>query len=128
MRQRGFSFLEVILALALVGLVASALLMALSQGRRTQTLTREWAQDEIRATELLMDSLNRWEQLRTEVARRAQLRQNGEDPRLGPWEWSIEPQGLAPGRLVDLYKVRLRWNAQGKQREVETDAVLRILP
>lgn len=128
MSQRGFSFLEVILSIALVGLVGSALLMALSQGLRTRRLTHEWAQEENLATQLLLDRLERWKQLRTDMARRACLVQRGEDRELGSWEWRADPHGSTQGRAVDLYRVRLKWNTRGGVREVETDAVLRIVP
>lgn len=124
MNQRGFTFLEVILALMWTGLVAGALLLALAQGRRTQALTREWAREETRATELLMEGLLRWQALRTDQARRIHLIQTGDDTRLGPWEWRAEALGSAQGRSVDLHRVKLRW----REREVETHAVLRVVP
>lgn len=124
----GFSMLEAIVALAVVGVGATALLLALSQERRSRVLTEQWAREERRATWLLMDRLGSWEQLRTDPARRAGLDQQGEDEVLGDWSWQARPRESAPGQPVGLYHVELRWAAPGGIRTVGTDAALRILP
>lgn len=126
MRARGFTLLEVVVALALVGVGVTALLLAMAQGRRTFALTRRWAQEERRATDLLFSGLQGMEQLRTAPARQAGLIQRGQDGLLGAWEWKAEPLHRIQGRPVDLYRVSLSWTDQGRSREVETHAVLRV--
>lgn len=116
------------MALTLVGVGVSALLLSLAQGRRTAFQARQWAEEQTRATAVLFQTLEAWRALRTEQARRSALRQRGEDPVLGSWEWKAEPEHRIAGRPVDLYRVTLGWTAGGRRQEVETHAVLRILP
>ena len=123
MRERGFTLLEGVVALLIVGLGVTALTAALSQARRTERMTSAWAEEERRATDLLFSELRRWEQLRTEPARQAGLRSQGEDARLGAWGWQAEPMESSPGQAVGLYRVRLAW----RDRQVSTVAALRIL-
>lgn len=124
MRQRGFTLMEAVVALLIVGLGVTALVGALSQERRVLRQTLEWSETQQRATELLLDELRRWEQLRSDEARRAALSTRGEDALLGPWTWQAEVAEIAPGQMVGLYRLRLRW----QDREVQTLAALRIIP
>lgn len=123
---RGFTLLEVIVALVVVGLGVTALVGALSQNARTRRMTRDWAKEETRATDVLMDELHRWEHLRSEVARRQALRNEGQDALLGPWTFDAEMKVASPGQAVGLYRLNLRWQQGGGSREVSTDAALRI--
>lgn len=127
-RSAGFTLLEAVVGIAVVGLGVSAVLLSLSQGRRNQRLVRAWAEEESRATELLFERLGEWEQLRTDPGRRAALVQEGRDPRLGAWTWDLQPEQLLNGNTMALYKVRLRWQDERGQREGTTHAVLRVVP
>lgn len=124
-RASGFSILEALIALTVTGLVATALLLALSQGRRDSLLAREWGTEEERATTLLMERLNSWESLRSDQARRSFASQTGDDTLLGRWEWRLEVSEPAEGRPISLHRVQLRWHRQEKVRTVETHAALR---
>ncbi len=123
----GFTLLEVVVALGLVGVGVTALLLALAQGRRTSYQTRQWAEEQQRATAVLFQSLEEWRQVRTEAARRNALEQRGEDPLLGPWTWRAQAEHRLEGRPVDFYRVTLRWASAGRPLEVETRAVLRVV-
>lgn len=123
MRERGFTLLEAIVALLIVGLGVTALIGALSQERRVLRQTAEWSEEQQRATALLMEELRRWEQLRSDEARRAALSTRGEDPLLGPWTWQADVAEATPGQPVGLYRLTLRW----QNHEVQTSAALRIL-
>lgn len=123
MKERGFTLLESIIALLIVGLGVTALVGALSQDRRVQRQTAVWSEEQQRATALLMEELRRWEQLRSDEARRAALSTRGEDSLLGPWTWQAEVAEVMPGQSVGLYRLTLRW----QDHEVQTCAALRIL-
>lgn len=124
MKQHGFTLLEAIVALLIVGLGVAGLVGALTQERRVLSQTAEWSQVQERSTALLMEELRRWEQLRSDEARRAALNTHGEDPLLGPWTWQAEIAEAVPGQSVGLYRLTLRW----QNHKVRTHAALRILP
>ena len=124
----GFTLIEVIVALTLVGVGVSALLLSLAQGRRTAYQTQQWAQEQQHASAVLFQALEEWRQLRTDPARRSALLQRGQDPVLGPWEWRAEPEHALVGRSVDLHRVTLTWTSAGRAQEVETRALLRVVP
>jgi Tfp pilus assembly protein PilV len=122
-REQGFTLLEGIVALLIVGLGVTSLLGALTQGRGVLRQTSAWSIEQERATDLLMAELRRWEQLRSEEARRSALSTRGEDPLLGAWTWQAELAEAIPGQSVGFYRLTLRW----QDREVRTHAALRIL-
>ncbi|WP_306591282.1 type II secretion system protein [Geothrix sp. 21YS21S-4] len=124
--SRGFTLLEVIVALAVVGLGVTALMGALSQNARARWMTRSWAEEESRAADLLMDELNRWQHLRSNVARRQFLRNAGDDAKLGDWTFEAVVKESQADQALALYHLTLRWQKDGRGREVSTDAVLRI--
>lgn len=127
-RSAGFTLLEAVVGIAVVGLGVSALLLALAQGRRTQTLTRGWAQEERWASDLLLGRLHEWEQLRTDPARRLAMHQEGQDSRFGAWTWELQPEQFLTGNTMAMYQVKLRWNDGHGEREGATHAVLRVVP
>lgn len=122
MKERGFTLLEVIVALVVVGLAVTALMGALSQQRRITRLTLDWAVEEERATAVLMGEFRKLESYRSEEARRAALNSRGEEPILGPWTWKAELVENIPGQTVGLYRISLYWHG----RETQTHAALRI--
>lgn len=121
--QRGFTLLEGVIALLIVGLGVTALIAALSQERRVLRQTSAWSQEQERATGLLLEELRKWEQLRSDEARRLALRSQGEDGVLGHWTWQADLQEVPPGQSVGLYRLSLQWQGH----EVQTIAALRIL-
>jgi prepilin-type N-terminal cleavage/methylation domain-containing protein len=124
MNQKGFTLIEVIVALVIVGVGIVALLGALTQGRRTVLLTKQWAQEESLATQLLIENLDAWQQLRTDASRRNALIRVGNHPELGSWEWRAERSHRLDPNVVDIYRISLHW----QKRQVETHAILRTLP
>jgi Tfp pilus assembly protein PilV len=114
---------EAIVALLIVGLGVTALLGALAQERRTLRQTEAWRAEQECATNLLMEELRRWEQLRSEEGRRSSLATHGEDPLLGAWTWEAQVVEASSGQPVGLYRVTLRW----QDHEVQTHAALRVL-
>lgn len=122
MRQQGFTLLESVLALLVVGLTVTWLAGALSSQSRTLRLSRTWAQEEARATQVLMDELHKLELMRGEEARRGAMRSQGQDATLGPWEWRADLVESLPGQAVGLFRIGLKW----RHGEVHSHAALRV--
>lgn len=123
--QRGFTLLEVIVALIIVGVGITSVLMVLSQGRRTLLLTRRWSDEQVEATRILFQRTEAWQQLRTGPARTSAMDQRGNSPVLGPWEWRMVEERRLEGRSLAMYRIAVTWEEGGVAREVSTTSALR---
>ncbi len=124
--QKGFTFLEVVMALLVVGVGTAALLGALTQSDRNAIKAKAWAREETRATEILFSRLDHLEHLRVPEARRQALAAAGTDPVLGAWQWEAVREDAQPALSVGWYRVRLTWTDPSGAREAVTHAALRI--
>jgi len=125
--ERGFTLLEIMVALAIMGIALTVILQQFSAGLRTVRMTRDYTTALIHAREKLEELC---------LAKKlSEKEESGEFEDGYKWQVMIAPyeeekkEGSTEFLLLSMYKVTsvVSWEAGNKEREVEL-ATVKIVP